>query len=826
MNEQNMKQSGKQPGSLSTGQVPTHRPGTRWGYGTYVGLGLVLFVYASYLIFYSGVFHSSDAKFIVAATESIVKRAEFTTSQLWWHQDAIETVAPDGESYSKYGVSASLIAAPIYILALNWPGLGMVQAVMLTNLLVTAINALLVFKLIRALGYGTNIALGTSLLFALGTSAMVYAHYYFTEPLSALSFAGAVLGLYLYRARGQERYAWLGGMAMSLAVSTKLINALFLVPLLAYALASIRRQIEPPRLVEHAKPVYRAWRIVRSLLPIALPLALTVAVLGRYNALRFGSPFISGYPPWERFDHPVLVGLWGLLFSSEKGLFVYNPILIAVFFAFPLFWRRHRPEALTILGVTVLHVVTYACWHDWRGGVAWGPRFLVPLLPLLILPLAPLLAALWHDSRTAQSDEVRQGNMGKWSYLPVARSWKGVARAGLLATAGMSVGVQVVGAGVSFLRYGDQYSKLAAQTGSALYRLGQQWPVLGHALLFQPANWDVAWVQVNGNRVRIDSLTLMMLAGFFLLAAFGLIISYWRRHDAPSHWLGVYQLTMVVVAVSTSLILLMRSADDNRFGGGDDYQALLQTLATVSRPDDVVLLDNHIYTDFFFNRNRSRSRWYALDRQVDTSDRTLQLLTRSAQRYRRIWLVTDLSPDSPEDRPVEAWLTQHAYKVDEVVFSPYARLLLYDTATSPQSASQSISVQVGENIELLAFDLSFSSQSEPVRLTLYWQALRKVSEDLTVFVQLLDSSGKLAWQVDRYPVDGFRPTSSWRVGETIIDRYGWQLSSDLPPGEYRLIAGLYDWRTGQRLSVTDARGTLWGDYVPLATLSIIPSTED
>jgi hypothetical protein len=386
--------------------------------------------------------------------------------------------------------------------------------------------------------------------------------------------------------------------------------------------------------------------------------------------------------------------------------------------------------------------------------------------------------------------------------------------------------VQVVGAGVSFLCYGDQYSKLAAQTGSALYRLGQQWPVLGHALLFRPANWDVAWVQVNGNRVRIDPLTLMTLAGFFLLAAFGLIMSYWRRHDAPHHWLGVYQLTLVVVAVFTSLILLMRSADDSRFGGGDDYQALLQTLATVSRPDDVVLLDNHIYTDFFFNYNRSRSRWYALDRQVDTSDRTRQLLTRSAQRYRRIWLVTDLSPDSPGDRPVEAWLTQHAYKVDEVVFSPYARLMLYDTATNPQSATQAIGVRVGENIELLAFDLSFSSPSEPVRLTLYWQALRKISEDLTVFVQLLDFSGKLAWQVDRYPVDGFRPTSSWKVGETIIDRYGWQLSSDLPPGEYRLVAGLYDWRTGQRLSITDARGTLWGDYVTLATLSISPSAED
>ena len=799
------------------------RSGAKRRHNAYVGISLILLIFASYLVFYSGVFHSSDARFILAATESIVKRAEFTAAPLWWHKDAIETVAPDGEPYSKYGISASLMAAPMYILALNWPRLGMVQTVMMTNLLLTAANAFLVFKMVSSLGYRTVIALSTSFLFALCTSAMVYALYYFTEPLSALALTGSMLGLYLYRVRRQKRYAWLTGIAMSLAVATKLINVLFLVPLLVYAFYSAKMQADESGSTSHMEFQYRGRKVMSALVPIGLPLVITLAVLGIYNALRFGSPFIAGYPPWERFDHPLLAGLRELLFGSETGLFVYNPILLVSLIAFPLFWWRHRLEALAILAIAALHLVIYARWHAWQGGVAWGPRFLVPLLPLLILPLASLLEELWPANRGVQDDLGGQPVKGMRSYEALDRYWNWGFRAGLLAVGVLSLGVQVVGSGVSFLRYGDRYGQWAAQSSSLLYRLGQRWPVLGHALLFQPANWDAAWVQVSGNQVIIDWIVLVMLVGLVSLAALGLVVSYRRRHDRPPGWLGLYQLLMVVLAVCVSLILLVRSRNDNRFGGGDDYHALLQTLAGVSLPGDLILLNNHIYTDFFFNHNRSLPLWYALDRQANMAGRTERLLTRNAQRYRRIWLVTDLSPDSNADRPVEAWLTQRAFKVNEVVFSPYARLLLYDTTGGPQSARQALNVRLGESIELTAYDLGFSTRSEPVRLTLYWQALRTLPQDLMIFLQLLDDSGQLVWQADRYPVDGFRPTSSWGEDEIIVDRYGWQLPSELPPGNYRLIAGLYDWQTGQRLPVSDSQGAPLGDYVVLDVLSIPPA---
>ena len=36
----------------------------------------------------------------------------------------------------------------------------------------------------------------------------------------------------------------------------------------------------------------------------------------------------------------------------------------------------------------------YARWQMWEGGWCWGPRFLVPLVPLLLLPVAALAATV------------------------------------------------------------------------------------------------------------------------------------------------------------------------------------------------------------------------------------------------------------------------------------------------------------------------------------------------------------------------------------------------------------------------------------------------
>lgn len=78
----------------------------------------------------------------------------------------------------------------------------------------------------------------------------------------------------------------------------------------------------------------------------------------------------------------------------------------------------------------------------------------------------------------------------------------------------------------------------------------------------------------------------------------------------------------------------------------------------------------------------------------------------------------------------------------------------------------------------------------PWRVTLAWQALTSPAADLGSFVQLLDANGRLRSQANRPPGD--RPTRAWLPGEVAVTTYDLDLPADLPPGDYRLIAGLYD----------------------------------
>ena len=100
-------------------------------------------------------------------------------------------------------------------------------------------------------------------------------------------------------------------------------------------------------------------------------------------------------------------------------------------------------------------------------------------------------------------------------------------------------------------------------------------------------------------------------------------------------------------------------------------------------------------------------------------------------------------------------------------------------------------------------------------VTLTWQGLAPMSEDYTVFVQVLDAADRIIGQVDSWPVQGTFPTSQWTPGETVTDPYLVQLSADLPPGDYRVHAGLYLLATLQRLPVVDEMGAAVDDKVEI-----------
>lgn len=108
---------------------------------------------------------------------------------------------------------------------------------------------------------------------------------------------------------------------------------------------------------------------------------------------------------------------------------------------------------------------------------------------------------------------------------------------------------------------------------------------------------------------------------------------------------------------------------------------------------------------------------------------------------------------------------------------------------------------------------------ETLNLTLYWQPQATPGENYTVFVQLLDAADRVAAQGDGPPRNGQYPTGWWAPGEVIADPHPVALPADLPPGDYRLLVGLYRLGDGARLPLT--AGAAFGpDALILTTLEL------
>lgn len=92
-------------------------------------------------------------------------------------------------------------------------------------------------------------------------------------------------------------------------------------------------------------------------------------------------------------------------------------------------------------------------------------------------------------------------------------------------------------------------------------------------------------------------------------------------------------------------------------------------------------------------------------------------------------------------------------------------------------------------------------------VSMTWRAEAQLAGDYKVFVHLYDKEGRLIAQHDSFPVNDLRPTSSWQVGERIIDQHGIVLPEDAPT-TLRLVVGMYDPESGERLLVNGADSLL------------------
>jgi len=187
-----------------------------------------------------------------------------------------------------------------------------------------------------------------------------------------------VLGTLRYRRGGRVVWLVMAGGAAGAAVLLRWDSVLTVAgPVGLYALWVVGRAMES-----------RRSRIF-GLAVFGLPIALAIGIDLTYDVLRFGRPLGGSYAADPLgFSTPLLKGIFGLLLSPGVGLFVYTPLLVMSIVAFPWFWKQWKVEAPLLLVLFAVRLAFFARYWSWDGGATWGPRFLVPLIPLLLVPLA------------------------------------------------------------------------------------------------------------------------------------------------------------------------------------------------------------------------------------------------------------------------------------------------------------------------------------------------------------------------------------------------------------------------------------------------------
>jgi hypothetical protein len=263
------------------------------------------------------------------------------------------------------------------------------------NPLITALTGVLVFTLARRLGLTRGWAVAAALAYGVASPAATYARFDFSEPLAGLALTAVVWALLDTRHDG-------GLAPLMLAAGT--LSTIGTRPELSVLIAWIG-----------------VWLLVGA--RAGRPRATVIAVCALATAVIAAAAFhvwLNHLP----FAPAALFTISGapsralrLLVSPGHGVLLFFPL---AWLAVPGLVRliRERPAAGPLFsGLIVAAWALYALYRDWWGGWNWGPRFLLPLLPLL-----SLAATFWAFRRG------RAGAMlfaGLWA-LGVVIAWNGM----------------------------------------------------------------------------------------------------------------------------------------------------------------------------------------------------------------------------------------------------------------------------------------------------------------------------------------------------------------------------------------------------------------
>ena len=281
----------------------------------------------------------------------------------------VDIARPAGDAVTRYGIGPSLVRVPLTALAgpfENVFGLGSSQTLfVLEQILLILLAAGAAGLLARAVGAGAQERAAPA------------------SPPQSRRPCGPTRG-----PTGPSRFRRRASAARSRARRSRAARRAARPPLRHSPEPSPASRFSPSRSssffcpsVLARRPLAPGWRRAARALAFPACAAPLAALWLAFEIVRFGRPFASY--SGEPFSHALLDGLWRLTVGPNKGLFLYFPLSLLGVWGFVRLARARRALAFALAGFSVFLLVTTAAWWSWDGASGWGPRLLVPLVPLL-----------------------------------------------------------------------------------------------------------------------------------------------------------------------------------------------------------------------------------------------------------------------------------------------------------------------------------------------------------------------------------------------------------------------------------------------------------
>jgi hypothetical protein len=309
-------------------------------------------------------------------------------------------VTPTGYTYSEWAVGTAVLWLPFYLFmhGLTYGGRSVgfdvgvsgyethyIWAISLASALYAFIGILITYRLCREF-FTWFISLLAVIMVWLSSSLVFYMY---SHPLMSHAndtFAYALFIYVWYKTQRQQNWsgAILRGAAAGLCALVRQMNAVFvLVILLEYIIEvlSNRQQIKSGLLKIMACSI--AWWLVYS-----PQLIVWRIVFGSWLVL---NPYASGVGVHFDWLHPHILEV---LFSTNRGLFLWTPLMLPATIGWIYLWRSHYRLTLLLVACFLLQLYVVASWGVWGGAAAFGQRFFTNMAPAFMLGLAALLTQL------------------------------------------------------------------------------------------------------------------------------------------------------------------------------------------------------------------------------------------------------------------------------------------------------------------------------------------------------------------------------------------------------------------------------------------------